>query len=93
MRDSEKVYSKEELLNYLYKYGNIPVILFAKDKEGKYVYASENPEKINWIDAGEENSILGKKDDHGGTRETSANRTIMVAITISGSGRTFMYLD
>lgn len=35
MRDSEKVYSKEELLNYLYKYGNIPVILFAKDKEGK----------------------------------------------------------
>ena len=33
MRDSEKVYSKEELLNYLYKYGNIPVILFAKDKE------------------------------------------------------------
>ena len=61
MRDSEKVYSKEELLNYLYKYGNIPVILFAKDKEGKYVYASENPEKINWIDAGEENSILGKK--------------------------------
>ena len=44
MRDSEKVYSKEELLNYLYKYGNIPVILFAKDKEGKYVYASENPE-------------------------------------------------
>ena len=62
MRDSEKVYSKEELLNYLYKYGNIPVILFAKDKEGKYVYASENPEKINWIDASEENSILGKKE-------------------------------
>lgn len=47
LRDSEKVYSKEELLNYLYKYGNIPVILFAKDKEGKYVYASENPENIN----------------------------------------------
>ena len=45
-----------------YTYGNIPVILFAKDKEGKYVYASENPEKINWIDAGEENSILGKKE-------------------------------
>ena len=44
MRDSEKVYSKEELLNYLYKQGNISVILFAKDKEGKYVYASENPE-------------------------------------------------
>lgn len=34
MRDSEKVYSKEELLNYLYKYGNIPVILFAKIKKG-----------------------------------------------------------
>ena len=48
--------------NLKYKYGNIPVILFAKDKEGKYVYASENPEKINWIDAGEENSILGKKE-------------------------------
>ena len=62
MRDSDRVYSKEELLQYLYKYGNIPVILFAKDKEGKYVYASENPEKINWIDAGEENSILGKKE-------------------------------
>ena len=81
MRDSEKVYSKEELLNYLYKQGNISVILFAKDKEGKYVYASENPEKINWIDAGEENSILGKKESS------------MLAITISGSGRTFMHLD
>ena len=62
LRDSEKVYSKEELLNYLYKYGKISVILFSNGREGKYVYASENPEKINWIDAGEENSILGKKE-------------------------------
>ena len=60
MRDSEKVYSKEELLNYLYKYGNIPVILFAKDKEGKYVYASENPEKINWINGDEFLMIIPK---------------------------------
>lgn len=62
MRDSDRVYSKEELLQYLYKYGNIPVILFAKDKEGKYVYASENTEDVNWIDGGKEHSVLGKTD-------------------------------
>ena len=40
----------------------ISLLYYLQDKEGKYVYASENPEKINWIDAGEENSILGKKE-------------------------------
>ena len=59
MKDSEKVYSKEELLNYLYKYGNIPVILFAKDKECCYIFTSEIESLIN---GGEENSILGKTD-------------------------------
>ena len=62
MRDLQRVYSKEELLKYLYKYGNIPVILFAKDKEGKYVYVSNNPEDVDWIDGGKENSVLGKTD-------------------------------
>ena len=62
MDDSEKIYSKEELLKYLYKYGNIPVILFAKDEEGKYIYASEDTEAINWVDGGEEKTVLGKTD-------------------------------
>ncbi len=62
MDDLEKIYSKEELLKYLYKYGNIPVILFAKDREGKYIYTSEDTETINWIDGGEEKTVLGKTD-------------------------------
>ena len=59
MRDSEKVYSKEELLNYLYKYGNIPVILFAKDKEGKYAFTTKVCDLVN---AGPEGTIVGKWD-------------------------------
>ncbi len=55
----KKQYSVEELLEYAYKYNRIPVVLFAKDKECRYIYTSEIEEAIN---GGEENSIIGKTD-------------------------------
>ena len=55
----KKKYSAEELLQYAYKYNKIPVILFAKDTECRYVYTSEIEDLI---DGGEEHSILGKTD-------------------------------
>ena len=55
----KKKYSAEELLQYAYKYDKIPVILFAKDTDCRYVYTSEVE---NLIDSGEEHSILGKTD-------------------------------
>ena len=41
MDASSRKYSADELLQYAYKYNQIPVILFAKDKEGRYIYTSE----------------------------------------------------
>ena len=55
----KKKYSTEELFQYAYKYDKIPVILFAKDTECRYVYTSEIEDLI---DGGEERSILGKTD-------------------------------
>ena len=55
----KKQYSVEELLKYAYKYNRIPVVLFAKDRECRYIYTSEIEEAIN---GGEENSIIGKTD-------------------------------
>lgn len=55
----KKKYSAEELLQYAYKYDKIPVILFAKDTDCRYVYTSEVEDLI---DGGEEHSILGKTD-------------------------------
>lgn len=62
MSDAKKIYSKDELLRCLFKHGNIPVILFAKDEEAKYVYASEDTDVVDWIDGGDEKSVLGKTD-------------------------------
>ena len=59
MAKKTKKYSAEELLQYAYKHNQIPEILFAKDKECRYVYTSEIE---NLIDGGEENSIIGKTD-------------------------------
>ena len=56
---SKREYSVDELLLYAYKYNKIPAILFAKDKECRYIYTSEIEDAI---DAGEEHSILGKTD-------------------------------
>lgn len=55
----EKKYSVEDLLMYAYKYNKIPSVLFAKDRECRYIYTSEIEEAIN---GGEENSIIGKTD-------------------------------
>lgn len=55
----KKKYSADELLQFAYKHNQIPVILFAKDKDCKYIYTSEVE---HLIDGGEENSILGKTD-------------------------------
>lgn len=59
MDASNRKYSADELLQYAYKYNQIPVILFAKDKEGRYIYTSEVE---NLVDGGKEHSILGKTD-------------------------------
>lgn len=55
----KKKYSADELLLYAYKYNRIPSVLFAKDKDCRYIYTSEIEAAIN---SGEENSILGKTD-------------------------------
>ena len=55
----KKEYSVDELLLYAYKYNRIPSVLFAKDKDCRYIYTSEIEDAIN---GGEENSILGKTD-------------------------------
>lgn len=59
MGRSNKKYSAEELLQYAYKHNQIPVVLFAKDTQCRYVYTSEVEELIN---GGETHSILGKTD-------------------------------
>ena len=59
MENEKKKYSVDELLKYAYKRNQIPEILFAKDKECRYIFTSEIEALIN---GGEENSILGKTD-------------------------------
>ncbi|MFR4399432.1 MAG: hypothetical protein ACLT4A_12765 [Anaerobutyricum soehngenii] len=54
----KKEYSVEELLLYTYKYNKIPSVLFAKDRDCRYIYTSEVEAAIN---SGEENSIIGKQ--------------------------------
>ena len=55
----KKQYSVDDLLLYAYKYNRIPSVLFAKDRDCRYIYTSEIEDEIN---GGEENSILGKTD-------------------------------
>lgn len=55
----QKKYTVDELLLYAYKYNRIPSILFAKDRDCRYIYTSEIEAAIN---GGEEHSILGKTD-------------------------------
>ena len=63
MENKKKEYSVDELLMYAYKHNQIPEVLFAKDKECRYIYTSEIEDLIN---GGEEHSILGKSDmDYG----------------------------
>lgn len=57
--EEKKKYSPEDLLQYAYRQNQIPVVLFAKDKDCRYVYTSEVEELV---DGGEEHSILGKTD-------------------------------
>lgn len=59
MENKKKEYSIDELLMYVYKHNQIPEILFAKDKDCRYIYTSEIEDLIN---DGEEHSILGKTD-------------------------------
>lgn len=55
----KKKYSADELLQYAYRHNQIPEILFAKDKDCRYIYTSEIESLIN---GGENHSILGKTD-------------------------------
>ncbi len=55
----KREYSVEELLTYAYRYNKIPSVLFAKNKECRYVYTSEVEVAIN---GGDEHSIIGKTD-------------------------------
>lgn len=55
----KKNYSVEDLLRYAYKYNKIPSVLFAKDKECRYIYTSEIEDAI---DGGDDHSIIGKTD-------------------------------
>ena len=59
MENKKKKYSVDELLMYAYKHNQIPEILFAKDRDCRYIYTSEVEDLIN---SGEEHSILGKTD-------------------------------
>lgn len=59
MGDTKKKYSADELLQYAYKHNQIPVVLFAKDKDCRYIFTSEVEDLVN---GGKENSILGKTD-------------------------------
>ena len=59
MRNIKKKYSADELLRFAYKHNQIPVILFAKDRDCKYIYTSEVEDLI---DGGEQHSIIGKTD-------------------------------
>lgn len=59
MADGKKKYSADELLMYAYKHNQIPVILFAKDRDCRYIYTSEVE---SLVDGGKENSIIGKTD-------------------------------
>ena len=59
MSKNKKKYSADELLKYAYKHNQVPVVLFAKDKECRYIYTSEIESLIK---GGEEHSILGKTD-------------------------------
>lgn len=59
MEKEKKTYSADELLEFAYKHNKIPEVLFAKDRECRYVYTSEIE---NLIDGGAEHSILGKTD-------------------------------
>ena len=43
----KKTYSVDELLLYAYKYNKVPAVLFAKDKECRYIYTSEIEDAIN----------------------------------------------
>ncbi len=56
---NKRTYSVDELLLYAYKYNKVPAVLFAKDKECRYIYTSEIEDAIN---GGEEQSIIGKTD-------------------------------
>lgn len=56
---NKKKYSADELLQYAYKHNQGPVVLFAKDKECRYIYTSEIESLIK---GGQEHSILGKTD-------------------------------
>ncbi len=55
----KKDYSVDDLLKYAYKYNTIPDVLFAKDREGRYIYTSKIEPAVN---SGEDNSIIGKTD-------------------------------
>lgn len=59
MEELKKRYTAEELLQFAYKHNQVPVVLFAKDKDGRYVYTSEVEDLV---DGGEEHTILGKTD-------------------------------
>ena len=59
MEETKKKYTAEELLQFAYKHNQVPVVLFAKDKDCRYVYTSEVE---SLIDGGNEHSILGKTD-------------------------------
>lgn len=59
MTGVKKGYTADELLQYAHKYNQIPVMLFAKDTEGRYVFATETCGLVN---AGSEKSIIGKTD-------------------------------
>lgn len=59
MERVKRKYSAEELLQLAYKHNQIPVVLFAKDKDCRYIYTSEIE---NLIDGGKDHSILGKTD-------------------------------
>lgn len=60
MKNNKTVHSNTEILVSLYKQDNIPCILYAKDKQCRYIYISQNADKIDWIDGGKENTVLGK---------------------------------
>lgn len=78
MSDAKKIYSKEELLRCLFKHGNIPVILFAKDEEANAVFSINSREIHKW-----QNAIScydHSKISMGSNREKQTQRLFCVSI-------------
>lgn len=55
----KKKYSADELLSFAYKHNKVPAFLFAKDRDGRYIYSSMAGIGVN---GGKQRSVIGRTD-------------------------------